>query len=91
MGDELKEYGSYEVRVSDELGNERVYTFTLEYQMNDGAIALIVIGILLAAGVVVAVIFGKKAIYKKKGGTKSEMSDDSEDSSENNGEDTKAE
>ena len=91
LGDELKEYGSYEVRVSDELGNERVYTFTLEYQMNGGAIALIVIGILLAAGVVVAVIFGKKAIYKKKGGTKSEMSDDSEDSSESNGEDTKAE
>ena len=66
LGDELKEYASYEVRVSDELGNERTYKFILEYQMNGGAIALIVIGILAAVGVVIAIIFGKKAVYKKK-------------------------
>lgn len=66
LGDEIKEYASYEVKVRDELGNERIYTFTLEYQMNGGAIALIIIGILLAAGVVVAIIFGKKAVYKRK-------------------------
>ena len=66
LGDTLKEYGNYEVRVSDELGNERIYKFVLEYQMNGGTIALIVIGILLAAGVIVAFIFGKKAVYKYK-------------------------
>lgn len=66
LGDELKEYGNYEVKVRDELGNERTYRFTLEYQMNGGAIALIIIGILLAVGVVIAIIFGKKAVYKRK-------------------------
>lgn len=66
LGDEIKEYASYEVKVRDELGNERIYTFTLEYQMNGGAIALIIIGILLAVGVVIAIIFGKKAVYKRK-------------------------
>lgn len=66
LGNELKEYGNYEVRVSDELGNERVYKFILEYQMNGGASALIIIGILVAVGVVIAIIFGKKAVYKRK-------------------------
>ncbi len=66
LGNELKEYGDYEVRVSDELGNERVYKFTLEYQMNGGAIALIIIGIFLAVDIVIAIIFGKKAVYKRK-------------------------
>ena len=66
LGDEIKEYASYEVKVRDELGNERTYSFTLEYQMNGGAIALIIIGILLAVGVVIAIIFGKKAVYKRK-------------------------
>ncbi len=66
LGDELKEYGAYEVRVSDELGNERIYKFTLEYQMNGGAIALIIIGILVTVGIVIAVILGKRAIYKKR-------------------------
>lgn len=66
LGDELKEYGNYEVKVRDELGNERTYRFALEYQMNGGAIALIIIGILLAVGVVIAIIFGKKAVYKRK-------------------------
>lgn len=66
LGEELKEYGSYEVRVSDELGNERIYKFTLEYQMNGGAIALIIIGILITVGIVLAIILGKKAIYKKR-------------------------
>lgn len=87
LGDEIKEYGYYEVRVRDDLGNERVYTFTLEYQMNGGAVALIVIGILLAVGVVVAIIFGKKAIYKKKAAeSASEDSETEENSTENDGE-----
>ena len=36
--------------------------------MNGGAIALIVIGILVVAGVIVAIILGKKAAYKQKKG-----------------------
>ena len=66
LGDEIKEYGSYEIKVRDKLGNERTYSFTLEYQMNGSTIALIVIGILLAEGVVISIIFGKKAVYKRK-------------------------
>jgi len=66
LGDELKEYGNYEVRVKDKVGNERTYKFMLEYQMNGGAIALIVIGILIVVGILVAIIISKKAVYKKK-------------------------
>lgn len=91
MGDELKEYGSYEVRVSDELGNERTYKFTLEYQMNGGAIALIVIGILAVVGVVIAIIFGKKAIYKKKGAQTPDEAENNEDSTKGQEEDSSAE
>ena len=83
LGDELKEYGNYEVRVRDEVGNERTYKFVLEYQMNGGAIALIVIGILIVVGIVVAIIFGKKAVYKKKFKSVQNDEDTYEDSSEN--------
>lgn len=34
--------------------------------MNGGAIALIIIGILVTVGIVIAVILGKRAIYKKR-------------------------
>ena len=91
MGDELKEYASYEVRVSDELGNERTYKFILEYQMNGGAIALIVIGILAAVGVVIAIIFGKRAIYKKKGAQTPDEAENNEDSTKGQDEDSSAE
>lgn len=90
LGDELKEYADYEVRVRDELGNERVYKFTLLYQMNGGAIALIVIGVLTAVGVVIAIIFGKKAVYKKKAESASEDAGDTEDSAAGQGEDLSA-
>lgn len=91
LGDELKEYASYEVRVSDELGNERTYKFILEYQMNGGAIALIVIGILAAVGVVIAIIFGKRAIYKKKGAQTPDEAENNEDSTKGQDEDSSAE
>lgn len=66
LGDEIKEYGRYQVKTRDELGNERTYNFVLEYQLNGGAIALIAIGVLMAIGIAFAIIFGKKAVYKKK-------------------------
>lgn len=91
LGGELKEYGVYEVRVSDELGNERVYKFTLEYQMNGGAIALIVIGILAVISIVIAIIFGKKAVYKKKADKTFEDASDAEDSTAEQDEDLHAE
>ena len=52
----------------DEVGNETEYSFEILYSMNGGAIALIIIGILVVAGVIVAIILGKKAAYKQKKG-----------------------
>ena len=64
LGDELKDYGNYVIEVSDELGNTRTYSFTLEYQMNGWAIALIGIGILAIAGIVVLICLKKKRVFK---------------------------
>ncbi len=64
LGDELEEYGNYEVKVTDELGNSRTYTFTLEYQMNGWAIALIVIGVLAVAGIIVLICLKRKGTFK---------------------------
>ena len=38
VGDEIKDYGHYEVVVTDALGNSRTYAFTLQFQMNAWAI-----------------------------------------------------
>lgn len=65
LGDELKEYGHYEVVVRDALGNERTYTFDLAFQMNGWAIALIAVGVSVALGTVVAVILKRKKVYRK--------------------------
>ena len=51
LGSEIKEYGSYEVRVCDELGNERTYSFVLSYKMSGGIIALITMCCMAAVGV----------------------------------------
>ena len=64
LGDELKDYGEYVVEVTDELGNTRSYSFTLEYQMNGWAIALIIIGLLAIAGIVVLICLKKKRVFK---------------------------
>ena len=68
LGEELTELGKYRVVLVDEVGNETEYTFEILYSMNGGAIALIVIGILVVAGVIVAIILGKRAAYKQKKG-----------------------
>lgn len=65
LGDEIKDYGYYEVKVTDNLGNSRTYSFTLEYQMNGWAIALIGIGILAVAGLVVLIVLKKRRVFKK--------------------------
>jgi hypothetical protein len=65
LGDELKDYGSYRVVVTDALGNARTYTFTLAFRMNGWAIALIAVGVLSAAGVAVAIVRSKKKAFKK--------------------------
>lgn len=66
LGDEISDYGHYEIVVKDALGNTRTYTFDLAFQMNDWAIALIAIGSLLLLAGVVLVIVNRKKIFKKK-------------------------
>ncbi len=65
LGDELKDYGSYKVVVTDKLGNTRTYTFTLEFQMNAWAIALISVGVLATLGVVAFIVMKRKKVFKK--------------------------
>lgn len=67
LGDELTENGSYRVVLTDACGNTTEYTFEILYSMNATAIILIVLGILLLAGGITAVVvlrrkgkFGKK-------------------------------
>ncbi len=65
LGDELRDYGSYKVVVTDKLGNMRTYTFTLEFQMNAWAIALISVGVLATLGVVAFIVMKRKKVFKK--------------------------
>lgn len=66
LGNELSEYGEYRVVVTDEAGNQTEYTFTLKHILNGGAVALIVIGIIVLVGGVAAVlIMRKKGIFGK--------------------------
>ena len=62
LGDELTEEGVYKVVLTDDCGNVTEYTFEILHSMNGGAIALIIIGVLLVAGVIVLVV-----IMRKKG------------------------
>ena len=73
LGSELTEVGQYRIVLTDELGNSTEYTFEILYSVNGGAIALIVIAILVAVGVIVTVVimrkkgkFGKNTAEKKK-------------------------
>ena len=72
LGNELTEYGEYRVVVTDEASNQTEYTFTLKHVLNGGAIALIVIGIVVLVGGVAAVlIMRKKGIFGKIKASKS--------------------
>lgn len=64
LGQELSEYGSYRVEVTDKLGNTRTYSFELAYKVNGAVIALIGVGIALVAGAVVLIILKKKRVFK---------------------------
>ena len=66
LGDELSDYGHYEVVVKDKLGNARTYTFDLAFQMNGWAIALIAIASVILFVGVFLVIANRKKIFKKK-------------------------
>ncbi len=73
LGSELTEVGQYRVVLTDELGNTTEYTFEILYSVNGGAIALIVIAVLVVIGVVVTAVimrkkgkFGKNTAEKKK-------------------------
>lgn len=65
LGDELFEYGKYEVIVKDKLGNSRTYSFELCFKANGAVIALIGVGIAIIAGMVVLVAMKKKRVFKK--------------------------
>ena len=73
LGSELTEVGQYRIVLMDELGNSTEYTFEILYSVNAGAVALIVIAVLVVIGVIVAVVimrkkgkFGKNTAEKKK-------------------------
>ena len=62
LGDKIKDYGSYEVHVTDEFGNQSIYTFTLAKKTSSSLIVVLIIAIILA--MVVTVIYFLK--NKKK-------------------------
>lgn len=64
MGDELSDYASYEVKVTDDIGNARSYSFTLKYKMPGLLIAAIVVGGIAIVGVGAFFILKKKKVIK---------------------------
>ena len=83
LGQELTELGKYRVVLTDEAGNVAEYEFEILYKMNGGAIALIVIGVLVILGIILAIILGKKATYKKQA-VQEEDEDDEDDFEDEN-------
>ena len=65
LGQELKEYGNYEVVVTDKLGNSRTYNFILEFQINAWAITLIVLGFVTLVGLTATIVMKWKRLFKK--------------------------
>ena len=86
VGQELTELGKYRVVLTDEAGNVAEYEFEILYKMNGGAIALIVIGVLVILGIILAIILGKKATYKKKVAQKTDEDDEDDFEDENSDE-----
>ena len=78
LGSELTEVGQYRVVLTDELGNLTEYTFEILYSVNGGAIALIVIYILIVVGIIAGAILGRRAVYKKKLAQEQEQQNDFE-------------
>lgn len=70
IGQELSEYGHYEVVVKDKLGNQRTYSFDLKFQMNAWATTLIVLAVISVIGGAVLLILNRKKIFKKTKETK---------------------
>ena len=66
IGRELSAYGNYKVVLTDSLGNSRTVTFSIEYQMNGWAIALVVVGVLALGTLVGLVIFNRRKAFKSK-------------------------
>ena len=64
LGDVLSDYANYEVKVMDDLGNARSYSFTLKYKMPGLLIAAIVVGGVAVVGIAVFFILKKKKIIK---------------------------
>lgn len=82
VGASVSELGEYRIVVTDAAGNTREYTFTIVYGLNGGAIALIVIFVLLIVGIILGIVFGKRAVYKKKLAQKSQEEGSDEDESD---------
>lgn len=82
VGASVSELGEYRVVVTDAAGNTREYTFTIVYGLNGGAIALIVIFVLLIVGIILGIVFGKRAVYKKKLAQKLQEEGSDEDESD---------
>ena len=78
LGSELTEVGQYRIVLTDELGNSTEYTFEILYSVNGGAIALIVICILIVVGIIAGAILGRRAVYKKKLAQEQEQQNDFE-------------
>ena len=66
IGRELSAYGNYKVVLTDSLGNSRTVNFSIEYQMNGWAIALVVVGVLALGTLVGLVIFNRRKAFKSK-------------------------
>ncbi len=58
LGSEIKAVGDYQLRIVDELGNVNEYEFSLNY-INSFGIVVIVLGIALAIGIAVIIIFSR--------------------------------
>lgn len=82
VGASVSELGEYRIVVTDAAGNTREYTFTIVYGLNGGAIALIVIFVILIVGIILGIVFGKRAVYKKKLAQKSQEEGSDEDESD---------
>lgn len=79
IGSALTELGDYRIVVTDKAGNASEYTFSIIYSLNGGAIAIIVIGILLLiAGVLTFIFVRKSNKFRKKKSLKIEPDEPTE-------------